>query len=121
MQVVISGIGTAVPEHQCQQHEAGEVAAQFCSATPEQAHMLGILYRMSGVNTRGSVVFDKADGPMTERQEFFPPRTDESPFGPTTEARLQLFAEEAASVGTEASEAGTWNAAELRSSGGSHI
>ena len=103
MQVVISGIGTAVPAHQCQQQEAGEVAAQFCSATPEQAHMLSILYRMSGVNTRGSVVFDRADGPMTDRQEFFPPCTPESPNGPTTEARLQLFAAEAGPLAMEAS------------------
>lgn len=95
MQVVISGIGTAVPAHQCQQQEAGEVAAQFCSATPEQAHMLNILYRMSGVDTRGSVVFDRAEGALTDRQEFFPPCTPEHPNGPTTEARLQLFGEEA--------------------------
>lgn len=103
MQVVISGIGTAVPAHQCQQQEAGEVAAQFCSATPEQAHMLNVLYRMSGVNTRGSVVFDKAEGPLTERQEFFPPRTAEAPHGPTTEERLELFSEEAGPLAVAAS------------------
>jgi predicted naringenin-chalcone synthase len=103
MQVVITGIGTSVPPHHCEQHEAGELAAQFCSATADQAHMLGILYRMSGVNTRSSVVIDRSDGPLTDRQEFFPPRSDESPFGPTTEARLDLFAEEAGPLALDSS------------------
>jgi predicted naringenin-chalcone synthase len=95
MQVIISGIGTAIPAHHFEQQEAGEVAATFCSATPEQAHMLNVLYRMSGVKTRGSVILDRADGPLTDRQEFFPPLTEESPNGPTTEARLLRFAEAA--------------------------
>ncbi len=95
MNVVISGIGTAVPAHQCEQEEAGEVAAHYCSATPEQAHMLNVLYRMSGVNTRGSVVLDRAEGALAERQEFFPPFSDEFPHGPTTETRLECFAEKA--------------------------
>ncbi len=104
MQVVISGIGTAVPAHQCEQQEAGEVAAQFCSASPEQAHMLNVLYRMSGVNTRGSVVFDRAEGPLTDRQEFFPPCTAEAPHGPTTEARLRMFGEQAGPLAMAASQ-----------------
>ena len=79
MQVVITGIGTAVPAHCFEQQEAGEVAAQFCSATAEQAHMLNVLYRMSGVKTRGSVILDRADGPLTDRQTFFPPLTAEFP------------------------------------------
>ena len=103
MQVVISGIGTAVPAHHLAQQEAGEVAAQFCSATSEQAHMLNVLYRMSGVNTRGSVIFDRADGPVTERQSFYPPRSDESPHGPSTEVRLRRFAEEAGPLAMTAS------------------
>ena len=103
MQVVISGIGTAVPPHHFEQQEAGEVAAHFCSATSEQAHMLNVLYRMSGVVTRGSVILDRADGPLTDRQEFFPPRTPESPNGPTTEARLQRFGEAAGPLAMSAS------------------
>ena len=93
MQVVISGIGTAVPPHQFEQQEAGEVAASFCSATAEQAHMLNVLYRMSGVKTRGSVILDRDEGALTDRQQFFPPLTTESPHGPSTEARLVRFGE----------------------------
>ena len=104
MQVVISGIGTAVPAHHCQQEEAGEVAAQYCSASPEQAHMLNVLYRMSGVNTRGSVILDRAEGPLVDRQEFFPPITDDAPNGPSTEARLRIFAEKAGPLAISASE-----------------
>ena len=103
MHVAIAGIGTAVPEHQCEQEEAGEVAAQYCSATPEQAHMLSVLYRMSGVNTRGSVVLDSAEGILTDRQEFFPPCTPEFPLGPTTEARLNIYAEKAGPLAMTAS------------------
>ncbi|WP_010587023.1 type III polyketide synthase [Schlesneria paludicola] len=103
MHVAIAGIGTAVPDHQCEQEEAGEVAAQYCSATPEQAHMLSVLYRMSGVNTRGSVVLESADGILTDRQEFFPPCTPESPNGPTTEARLNIYAEKAGPLALTAS------------------
>ena len=103
MQVVISGIGTAVPAHHFEQQEAGEVAAQFCSATSEQAHMLNVLYRMSGVKTRGSVILDRANGPLTERQTFFPPLTAEFPHGPTTEARLLRFADAAGPLAMTAS------------------
>ena len=103
MQVVITGIGTAVPAHCFEQQEAGEVAAQFCSATAEQAHMLNVLYRMSGVKTRGSVILDGADGPLTDRQTFFPPLTAEFPDGPTTEARLLRFADEAGPLAMRAS------------------
>jgi len=103
MEVVVAGIGTAVPEFQCEQDEAGQVAAHFCSASTEQAQVLNVLYRMSGVNTRGSVVFDRSDGPLTERQEFFPPCSTETPFGPTTEQRLDLFAEKSGPLALDAS------------------
>ena len=93
MRIVISGIGTSVPEHRVDQQEAGEVAAQFCSATSEQAHMLNVLYRMSGVESRGSVVLDSPSGPLTGRQSFFPPISPEFPSGPTTETRLERFGE----------------------------
>lgn len=103
MGVTISGIGTAVPSHQCDQDEAGQVAAQYCSASPEQAHMLNILYRMSGVNTRGSVVLERPEGELVARQEFFPPLTADRPYGPTTEERLNVFAEKAGPLAIEAS------------------
>src|SRR5262249_18053756 len=68
----------------------------------EQAHMLSVLYRMSGVETRGSVVLDCIDGPLEQRQGFFPPRS-EAPHGPTTGARLQRFEETAGPLAVEAS------------------
>jgi predicted naringenin-chalcone synthase len=103
MEIVISGIGTAVPPHHFRQDEAGEVAAQYCSATAEQAKMLNMLYRRSGVHTRGSVILDQAEGELADRQQFFPPVTDEEPHGPTTEARLRFFAEAAGPLAIESS------------------
>ena len=104
MQVVISGIGTSVPSHSCEQDEASEVAAHYCSASPEQAHMLNVLYRMSGVSTRGSVILDRAEGALVERQEFFPPYSSDSPHGPTTAERLKVFAEKAGPLAMTASQ-----------------
>lgn len=88
MNVVIDGIGTAVPPYQVQQDEAGEVAAQYCGATPTQARTLKGLYRLSGVETRGSVVLKKPDGALEGRQDFFSPYTTDSPGGPTTSERM---------------------------------
>ncbi|MDB5388285.1 MAG: Alpha-pyrone synthesis polyketide synthase-like Pks18 [Planctomycetaceae bacterium] len=102
MQVVISGIGTAVPMHQFEQAEAGAVAAQFSGANAEQAHLLNALYRLSSVETRGSVILNRADGPLTERQEFFPPRSSEFLDGPSTADRMRCFEAAAAPLAVSA-------------------
>jgi predicted naringenin-chalcone synthase len=91
MQVVISGIGTSIPAHHFEQTESGIAAAQLSGADAEQAHILTALYRLSGVESRGSVVLDRAEGPLTERQEFFPPRSPECLYGPTTADRMRCF------------------------------
>ena len=91
MDVVIAGFGTALPPHQVSQQMAGSVAVSFCCEKPEQARSVEALYRAAGVETRHSVVLNQAEGTPSERQNFYPPRSPESPFGPTTSERMQFF------------------------------
>lgn len=91
MDVVIAGFGTALPGHPILQAEAGKVAVTFCCDQPEQGRSVEALYRAAGVESRHSVVLNDAQGPATQRQNFYPPRSPESPRGPTTGQRMQYF------------------------------
>ena len=56
MGLSILGLGTAVPQHTMSQAQATELAEQCCCQTEEQARMIKVLYRRSGVNNRHIVV-----------------------------------------------------------------
>lgn len=95
MDIVIAGIGTALPRHEIHQSLAGEASVAFCCDEPGQARSVGALYRMSGVETRRLVILNRSEGALAERQQFYPARTREAPCGPTTAERMDVFQQEA--------------------------
>lgn len=100
----IRGIGTAVPSHTMSQDEATSLARQVICETPEQAKLLGVLYRKSGVQKRHTVLPHRialnwlptvrTDGTTANRTTIL---------GPTTRERMQFFAEHAPPLAQEAS------------------
>ena len=102
MDVVLAGIGTAVPRHEISQTLAGEASAAYCCDKPDQARLIEGLYRFSGVETRRLVILNRSDGTLAERQEFYTARTPESPAGPTTGERLEFFERAAGPLAVEA-------------------
>lgn len=102
MAIVISGIGTAVPEHQIAQDVAALGSVPMCCETPQQGRMLEGLFRRSGVQTRHSVVLQKSSGPMDQCQAFYSPRSDRSPHGPTTAERMAWFESSAGALACSA-------------------
>lgn len=91
----IMGLGTAVPERSIGQGDALAVA-QAMGGDAEHAKLLAVLYRRSNVGRRGSVLLDDPTGGAPARQRFFPPARHSDDRGPTTQARLARFEEEAA-------------------------
>lgn len=91
MPVVITGIGTAVPPHHITQESAAKGTVPFCCETPEQGRLVEGLFRRAGVQTRYSVVLRQSTGTMSECQNFYLPRSDTIPHGPTTAERMAYF------------------------------
>lgn len=104
MTVVIAGIGTALPTHEIDQRLASEASVAYCCDEPGQARSVNALYRMSGVETRRLVILNQSAGTVAERQNFYLPRTSESPHGPTTAERLEFFERASGSLALEASQ-----------------
>jgi predicted naringenin-chalcone synthase len=96
------GFGTAVPEHRFTQEELAELHAAFCGLDEERGRTLAALYRRSGVKTRGSVVLETSQGQLDARQSFYPPARDPGDRGPSTAARMRLYAEKAPPLALQA-------------------
>ncbi|MEX0711890.1 MAG: type III polyketide synthase [Pirellulales bacterium] len=100
----ILGLGTALPPHSMTQTEAAELARQVCSATEEQATLLKVLYRRSGVGMRYTVL------PHRIALEWVEPEQEPGgnlrtlvQLGPTTQERMQFYAEHASPLALKAS------------------
>ena len=87
MNVAITGIGTAVPEHQIEQNDAAAQAAEICGQTQVQQRLVKTLYRRAGVRTRHSVVLDSDTNGRSAEQSFYT-RTAQ---GPTTAERMIAY------------------------------
>ena len=95
MDVVIAGIGTALPEHQISQTLAGEASVAYCCDEPGQARSVGALYRMSGVETRRQVnrvcgPYRTPDVPPAFRRTDSRSPVDESPRQTSGRARRAI-------------------------------
>ncbi len=88
MNTVIAGIGTAVPEHQIEQADAAEQAAQICCQTEVQRRLVKALYRRAGVRTRHSVVLESDTNGLPAQQGFY---TALESLGPTTAERMTAY------------------------------
>jgi alpha-pyrone synthase len=99
MPMLLAGIGTANPPHRIAQADASEIARQFACATAAQERLFHTLYRRAGVESRYSVVLDRSDGPLEERQSFF------GPVEPTTSDRMSRYEAEAGGLAVSAARA----------------
>jgi len=98
----ILGVGTCSPDHDALQVEAAELHALLSVFGPERARTLRALYRRSGVRRRGSVLLERGDGPLVERQRFYHPARTEEDRGPTTAQRMSAYEAHAPRMATEA-------------------
>jgi len=103
MDLAILGQGTALPEHFIGQAESVKYAAEYFSQTDEQRRMLPLLYRMSGVKRRFSVLLDGPEG-TPNRHSAFPVPTDSSDLGPSIGYRMRLYERESTPLALRASQ-----------------
>jgi prepilin-type processing-associated H-X9-DG protein len=90
----ITSIGTANPEHRFSQSAIAEFMVRSMQLDEEDARRLRALFRMTGIETRYSVIADygKSDG-----YDFYSNSKDFEPF-PSTAKRLQLYRQHALSL-----------------------
>ena len=93
MSLVMAGFGTALPEYRLTRQDALELHRTFFQIDEAQARTLRALYRRSGVVTRHSVLLDKSDGSIVDRQSFYAPAVDENDLGPATRERMEDYEE----------------------------
>jgi predicted naringenin-chalcone synthase len=96
----IVSIGTANPGEPIPQHRIGEFMKLAHGLSPEEARKLSYVYRVSGIESRHSVLTDfNYTDPSSF--SFFPKNKELEPF-PTTKQRMKVFEERAAGLGMEA-------------------
>lgn len=107
MSLVILGLGTALPPTRIDQETAVRLAQTVCSRTPEQAQLLPLLYRLTGIETRHLVlppelVGDVLDGTRVSGSSILSAVADT---GPTTEERMAHYARLAPPLALDAARA----------------
>jgi hypothetical protein len=80
----------ASPDNSIAQDEAAQLV-QHLGLTQRWNKAVPALYRKSGVQRRGSVLLEREEGDPHARQSFYPMRTDEKPYGPTTSERMLAY------------------------------
>jgi predicted naringenin-chalcone synthase len=99
MSFAILGLGTALPATRVSQSEAVEAATVLCSRTEQQAALLPIFYRLTGIETRHLAVGAEIVHDVLRRtqrtQSVWLPTGAADDRGPTTGQRLQHYAREA--------------------------
>ena len=106
----IMGIGTSVPHFQVDCRTSAKFASQTSCVDPEHARKVNVLYRRTGIETRGSVLLAEAPGEEATN-EFYPPASDAHDRGPSTKRRNDRYGMEAPDLAYRAA------AAALQSSG----
>jgi predicted naringenin-chalcone synthase len=96
MSATIVGIATALPTDRIRQSDATEIARAFSCETSEQERVFSAVFRLSGVDTRHSVVLEASEGDLESRQSFYGTNN------PTTRQRMQKYEEHAGALAMEA-------------------
>ncbi|HUY90225.1 MAG TPA: type III polyketide synthase [Pirellulales bacterium] len=104
MDLTILGLGTAVPEHRMTQGEAVDLARQVCAPGGDQARALGILYRRAGVETRHTALPYQTVLDWLNAEDEGGVATCLR-LGPTTQERMQVYAQHACSLAVRAASA----------------
>ena len=107
MTLAILGIGTAVPGPFITQTDALNIARALCCRTPEHETWLPTMYHGTGIDSRhiclgADLVRDLLDGTRHSGSVFLPSGTADD-HGPTTEERMQHYAESAPPLALDAS------------------
>jgi len=110
MSVVIEGFGTATPPCSIEQPDAAEIARTFVHGEHENLSLLPILYRMTLVHRRASVILDPPTGGESYKQSFYPEAEHPDDRGPSTRLRMQRYGVEAGPLAVRASQAAFDNA-----------
>jgi len=100
MALQIEGIGVAIPARSIEQADAAEVARTFVHESEGNLDVLPMLYRMTLVKRRGSVLLEPSNG-KAYQQTFYPPSRSPVDRGPSTAARMQCYALEAPPLAVE--------------------
>ena len=98
----ILGVGTALPPFSIGQQESAEYATLFTGATEDEKRRMPVLYRMSGVQTRHSVLLEGPEGAEV-RQSFFPEPAGLDDEGPGIGRRMERYEEDAPKLAIAAS------------------
>lgn len=102
MSMRILGIGTAAPLYDASQEETAVVHAELSGLDRTHARTLRALYRRSGVKRRASVLLEREDGPLEDRQHFYRRVREEGDAGPSTAQRMRVYERAAPGLATTA-------------------
>jgi predicted naringenin-chalcone synthase len=86
----ILSIGTGVPLFQVDCRTSAKFAAQTSCVDEEHARKVNVLYRRTGIETRGSVLLEETPG-EDATHEFYPPAVTADDRGPSTKRRNDRF------------------------------
>lgn len=98
--LAIRGIGKAQPANVMTQEEAFDLAQQICSPSDEQARLLKVLYRRSGVQSRRTVLPHQVALNWVPGDRGGVATTTIA--GPTTEERMEFYRDHAAPLAVAA-------------------
>lgn len=104
MAMVITGLGTAVPDGSIAQAAAYEATQQLCCDSEEQRRVMELIYQGAGVQERGTVLLRESVESSVATADFFRPRNDADDYGPSTRERMQQFEEHALTLALQSSE-----------------
>lgn len=91
MSLHIKSIGTAVPPFRFTQQDAAVIDQFMGYETDARRQFMRKIYSHVGVTTRHSVVLESSEGPLEQRQTFFPPSSSPTDLGPTTAQRNRFY------------------------------
>jgi predicted naringenin-chalcone synthase len=107
MSFAILGLGTALPANSVEQATAAEYARSLSCVNEEQAALLPVLYRQTGVRRR-HMVWDQhvlheyaTTGTSTVASDFVP-SAEQQDHGPTTHQRMQRYVKESPALAGKA-------------------
>lgn len=89
--MIIQGLGTATPTHSVAQSDTYNAAHNTVCDSDEQRRVMQLIYEGTGIQQRGSALFDQPFQQTDLATLFLWPRRSEGDRGPTTGARMEQY------------------------------
>lgn len=102
--MIITGLGTSVPEGSILQTAAFETTQQLCCDSDEHRRVMELIYQGAGVQERGTVLLSERTERSVASTGFLRPRNDAEDRGPTTRDRMEKYEEHAVALAVQSSE-----------------